>query len=84
MHASGGSKMLKAAADAAAQSAAKPMVLAVTVLTSLSDADLGEIGVSGHVLTQVLRLGSLARSAGCGGLVASGSGDPGTSSGTRR
>ena len=72
VHASGGSKMLKAAAEAAAQSPAKPMVLAVTVLTSLSDADLAEIGVSGHIQTQVLRLGSLARAAGCGGLVASG------------
>ncbi len=71
VHASGGSKMLKAASDAAAQSASKPMVLAVTVLTSLSDADLSEIGVSGDVQTQVLRLGSLARNAGCGGLVAS-------------
>ena len=72
VHASGGSKMLKAAAEAAAQSPAKPMVLAVTVLTSLSDADLAEIGVSGHIQTHVLRLGSLARAAGCGGLVASG------------
>jgi orotidine-5'-phosphate decarboxylase len=71
VHASGGSKMLKAAAEAAAQSPAKPIVLAVTVLTSLSDADLSEIGVSGNVLTQVLRLGVLARNAGCGGLVAS-------------
>ena len=71
VHASGGSKMLKAAVDAAAQSASKPMVLAVTVLTSLSDADLAELGISGHVQTQVLRLGSLARQAGCGGLVAS-------------
>jgi len=71
VHASGGSKMLKAAAEAAAQSASKPMVLAVTVLTSLSDADLAELGIAGHVATQVLRLGSLARQAGCGGLVAS-------------
>ncbi len=71
VHASGGSKMLRAAVDAAAQSLAKPMVLAVTVLTSLSDSDLQEIGVSGTVLEQVLRLGALARSAGCGGLVAS-------------
>jgi orotidine-5'-phosphate decarboxylase len=71
VHASGGSKMLKAAAEAAAQSPAKPTVLAVTVLTSLSDADLQEIGVAGTVLSQVLRLGALARSAGCGGLVAS-------------
>lgn len=71
VHASGGSKMLKAAADAAAQSPAKPMVLAVTVLTSMSDDDLQEIGVAGTALSQVLRLGALARSAGCGGLVAS-------------
>jgi orotidine-5'-phosphate decarboxylase len=71
VHASGGSKMLKAASDAAAQSATKPMILAVTVLTSLSEADLAELGISGHVQTQVLRLGSLARAVGCGGLVAS-------------
>ena len=71
VHASGGSKMLQAAAEAAAQSASKPMVLAVTVLTSLSDADLSELGVAGSVATQVLRLGAIARNAGCGGLVAS-------------
>jgi len=44
---------------------------AVTVLTSLANADLEEIGVCGNILTQVLRLGALARTAGCGGLVAS-------------
>jgi orotidine-5'-phosphate decarboxylase len=71
VHASGGSKMLRAAADAAAQSTARPMVLAVTVLTSFSDADVEEVGFSGNVLTQALRLGWLARSAGCGGLVSS-------------
>jgi len=71
VHASGGSKMLKAAVEAAAQSASRPMILAVTVLTSLSDSDVQEIGVAGNVLAQVLRLAALARSAGCGGLVAS-------------
>ena len=71
VHASGGSKMLKAAAEAAAQSASKPLVLAVTVLTSLADADLSEIGVKGDVITEVIMLGTLARKAGCGGLVAS-------------
>jgi orotidine-5'-phosphate decarboxylase len=71
VHASGGKSMLKAAVDAAGQSASKPMILAVTVLTSLSDADLQETGVSGNTAGQVLRLGALARSAGCGGLVAS-------------
>ncbi len=71
VHASGGSKMLKAAVEAASQSPTKPMVLAVTVLTSLSDADLQEMGITGNALTQVLRLGALARVAGCAGLVAS-------------
>ena len=71
VHASGGSKMLRAAVEAASQSSAQPMVLAVTVLTSLSDADLQELGIAENVLTQVLRLGKLARAAGCGGLVAS-------------
>jgi len=71
VHASGGSKMLEAAAQAAAQSAAKPTVLAVTVLTSLASADLEEVGVCGGVEAQVLRLAGLAINAGCGGIVAS-------------
>lgn len=71
VHASGGSKMLRAAAEAAAQSPGKPLVLAVTVLTSLGDADLQEIGVAGRATDQVLRLAALAQQAGCGGVVAS-------------
>ena len=71
VHASGGSKMLRAAAEAASQSETKPKVLAVTVLTSLSDADLQEIGVSGRAIDQVLRLAQLARVNGCMGVVAS-------------
>ncbi len=71
VHASGGSTMMKAAVEAAAQSATKPLVLAVTVLTSFSDDDLQEIGASGNALSQVLRLAALARDAGCGGVVAS-------------
>jgi orotidine-5'-phosphate decarboxylase len=71
VHAAGGSKMLQAAAEAAAQSEAKPTVLAVTVLTSLADPDLEEIGVTGGVQAQVLRLATLAINAGCGGIVAS-------------
>jgi orotidine-5'-phosphate decarboxylase len=68
VHASGGSKMLKAAAEAAGN---KTLVLAVTVLTSLSDEDLSEIGIAGNVQAQVLRLGALARASGIRGLVAS-------------
>ena len=71
VHASGGSKMLKAAVEAAVQSESKPLLLAVTVLTSLSDADLLEIGVAGTAQEQVIRLAKLALTAGCGGLVAS-------------
>jgi len=41
------------------------------VLTSLSAADLSEVGFKGNVITEVIMLGSLARNAGCGGLVAS-------------
>jgi len=71
VHASGGAAMLKAAAEAAAQSTAKPTILAVTVLTSLSSAELVETGVCGDLETQVLRLAQLAINAGCGGIVAS-------------
>jgi orotidine-5'-phosphate decarboxylase len=69
VHACGGSKMLKAAVEAAGLSG--PMVLAVTVLTSLNDQDMTEIGVSGRASDQVLRLAGLARACGCPGIVAS-------------
>jgi orotidine-5'-phosphate decarboxylase len=71
VHAAGGAKMLAAAAQAAAERKPAPLVLAVTVLTSLTDADLEQTGVSGRALDHVLRLASLARASGCGGVVAS-------------
>lgn len=72
VHASGGGKMLKTAVEAAASSGPRaPLVLAVTVLTSLGDRDLEEIGFSGHMKEQVLRLASLAQASGCGGVVSS-------------
>ena len=69
VHASGGSKMLRAAVEAAQ----KPglLVLGVTVLTSLDDVELGKIGLRGGALDQVLRLAALALSNGCKGVVAS-------------
>jgi orotidine-5'-phosphate decarboxylase len=69
VHASGGGKMLRAAVEAAQ----KPglLVLAVTVLTSLDDVELGKIGLRGGALEQVLRLAALALSNGCKGVVAS-------------
>ena len=71
VHASGGKAMLRAAAEAARAVRNPPLVLAVTVLTSLSEADLQEIGVAGRAMDQVLRLAALAQTAGCGGVVAS-------------
>jgi orotidine-5'-phosphate decarboxylase len=69
VHAAGGSRMLKAALDSAGPTG--PMILAVTVLTSLTDADMTEIGIGGLVRDQALRMAFLARRCGCPGIVVS-------------
>jgi len=71
VHASGGGKMLQAALEAAQATKPDLLLLAVTVLTSLDDVDLGKIGLRGGVLDQVLRLAALALSHGCKGVVSS-------------
>jgi orotidine-5'-phosphate decarboxylase len=77
VHASGGRAMMRAAADGAAVTAkelgaSRPLVLAVTVLTSLDRAALGrELGVTSSVEGHVLHLCRLAREAGLDGCVAS-------------
>ena len=63
--------MLKAATDAAAALPSPPLVLAVTVLTSLDDGDLNKLGLRGTVTDQVLRLAAMALTNGCRGVVAS-------------
>jgi orotidine-5'-phosphate decarboxylase len=68
VHASGGAAMLRAATEAGA---GHINILGVTVLTSLNDDDMQEIGISGRVSDQVLRMASLAQSAGCQGIVTS-------------
>lgn len=68
VHGSGGAAMLQAAVVAADKQLA---ILAVTVLTSLNDEDLQEIGYSSDVLDQALRIASLARSTGCDAVVTS-------------
>jgi orotidine-5'-phosphate decarboxylase len=70
VHASGGEKMLRAAADAARNNP-QLKLLAVTVLTSMDDSDLDQIGVRGSMVETVLRLSSLAFANGCHGVVAS-------------
>jgi orotidine-5'-phosphate decarboxylase len=72
IHAAGGAAMLAAAREAAeAAGAARPMILAVTVLTSLSAEALAETGVSDAPAAQVVRLARLAMAAGADGLVCS-------------
>jgi orotidine-5'-phosphate decarboxylase len=76
VHASGGSAMMRAARDAADEEATRlsrpaPLLIAVTVLTSLSEDMMGEIGVMGRMAGHVERLAALTQSAGLDGVVAS-------------
>jgi orotidine-5'-phosphate decarboxylase len=76
VHASGGAAMMRAARAAAVDEAARrrlpvPLVIAVTMLTSLDEATVKEIGFGESVDAQVQRLAALAQSAGLDGVVAS-------------
>ena len=76
VHASGGTKMMQAAAEAARKTAstegrAAPLVIAVTVLTSMTAAAMSEAGTNVPVIDQVSRLARLAQEAGLDGVVAS-------------
>lgn len=76
VHASGGAAMMAAARDAVGRTAAeaglpRPLLIAVTVLTSLSAGDLAAIGVSASPEEQVLRLARLTQAQGLDGVVCS-------------
>lgn len=71
VHTSGGSEMMKAAADAAAKYKNKPIILGVTVLTSMDDKGLKEINVCNTAERQVLHLAKMAKKCGLGGIVSS-------------
>jgi orotidine-5'-phosphate decarboxylase len=76
LHTSGGKEMMAAAARAAREESArtgkeKPILLGVTVLTSLKDEDLRRIGFAHAVADQVLKLAVLAKDSGLDGVVCS-------------
>ena len=71
IHASGGRDMMAAAEAAAQEMDNPPLVLGVTVLTSMDGDDLNEVGITEDPATQVERLTQLAKEAGLRGLVCS-------------
>ena len=71
VHAAGGGRMLTAAVEAAKNEASAPIILAVSVLTSFTQSDLEESGVHVSLSQQVRHLATLAKAAGCGGVVTS-------------
>ena len=76
IHAAGGSEMMREAAERCRRTAEKlnrpaPTLLAVTVLTSMDEENLREVGLIGPVEERVTRLAELAQKAGIGGVVAS-------------
>src|SRR3984885_10852545 len=71
VHAQGGAAMMRAAVEAAKSAAPATRVIAVTMLTSLSDEDLPSVGLVPPVGDQVLRLAALAQQCGLDGVVCS-------------
>jgi orotidine-5'-phosphate decarboxylase len=71
VHASGGRIMMETAYEALAKSTHKPLLIAVTVLTSMAEDDLRELGITNSVDEQVMLLAQLAKSSGLDGVVCS-------------
>jgi orotidine-5'-phosphate decarboxylase len=71
VHASGGRRMMEAAREGLAQYSQRPLLIAVTVLTSMEAADLVDIGITASPQEHVLRLATLTRDCGLDGVVCS-------------
>ena len=71
VHASGGEAMMRAAAEAIADVHPRPLLIAVTMLTSLDSAALASVGQQGPSAAQVERLAALAKASGLDGVVCS-------------
>ncbi len=72
VHTSGGRTMMEAAKQAVSKTQNRPKIIGVSVLTSLNDDDLKQIGMSRTVSKQTQELASLAKAAGLDGVVCSG------------
>ena len=72
IHTSGGPTMMRLAAEAAAKAgASRPKILGVTVLTSMDERDLGDVGQDSNTTRQVIRLTKLAKESGLDGVICS-------------
>lgn len=71
VHSLGGRKMMEAAKEAVLSAAHQPLLIGVTILTSMETEDLVEIGLTGTPKENVLRLAKLAHSSGLDGVVSS-------------
>ena len=71
LHASGGRRMMEAAKERLEQRAKRPLLVAVTILTSLSAEDIAEVGYTGQPAENVMRLAELASRSGLDGVVCS-------------
>ena len=71
LHAAGGRRMMEASREVLAQRNSDMLLIAVTVLTSMQQSDLQELGIAASPEEQVIRLASLAKSAGMDGVVSS-------------
>lgn len=71
VHAQGGRRMMEAAAEAVQQSSHQPLLIAVTILTSMGEEDIHEVGLAGTPADNVKRLAMLAENSGLNGVVCS-------------
>lgn len=71
VHATGGRAMMQAAREALATQRQPPMLIAVTLLTSMGESDLADMGMHGSPAEVVLRLARLAQGCGLDGVVCS-------------
>lgn len=71
VHCLGGRKMMNAAAEAVAGGTHRPILIGVTVLTSMDEEDISEIGLAGPIERRVVALATLARDSGLDGVVCS-------------